>query len=120
MITINVDIVKDIPKNKIKQYEDRAVYYVAVETREYTKGMNAYPELTGDLKRTEIASPVTGGNAEYNLLAGTKYAKYVWNMTKVKWTNSSTIPQWYSNVYKKHQATILESAKTKAGADVNE
>ena len=118
MITINVETLKDIPEKELKIYEDKVVYYTAVETREYTKGMNAYPELSGDLKRNEIASAITGGNAEYNLLAGVDYAKYVWKMNKVDWTNKATIPQWYYNVYRKKQATILESAKQKAGADI--
>lgn len=114
MITISVEIVKDIPEKQIKLYEDRVVYNCASITREYTKGMSAYPYRTGNLARSEIASSITGGNAEYNLLSGVDYAKYVWNMTKVNWTNKATMPQWYSNVYRKHQKTIQTTASDKA------
>jgi hypothetical protein len=114
MIEIKVDIIKDIPEKQVKSYEDRVVYNCAFITREYTKGMGAYPYRTGELARQEIASQITGSNAEYNLLSGTSYAKYVWNMTNVNWTNKSTRPQWYSNIYRKQQKTIQTTASDKA------
>jgi hypothetical protein len=48
------------------------------------------------------------------LLAGVNYAKYVWKMTNVKWTNSSTEPQWYFNMYRKYGQTIQTTASDKA------
>lgn len=114
MIEIKVDIIKDIPEKQVKSYEDKVVYNCTAITREYTKGMGAYPYLTGELARQEIASQITGGNATYNLLSGTDYAKYVWKMTNVKWTNKSTEPQWYSNIYRKHQKTIQMTASNQA------
>jgi hypothetical protein len=114
MIEIKVEILKDIPEKQIKTYEDRVVYNCASITREYVKGSNAYPYLTGELARQEIASSITGGNAEYNLLAGVNYAKYVWKMSNVKWTNSSTEPQWYFNMYRKYGQTIQTTASDKA------
>lgn len=117
-MSLQVKIIKDIPKDKIEKFEDRVVYNTAVETREYTKGIGAYPHLTGELERTEAGSPITGGNATYNLLAGVNYAKAVYNFTKAKWTNPSTVPHWYNNVYKKYQERILNSAITKANKEI--
>ena len=111
---IEVKIIKDIPKDQIDKFEDRVVYNTAVLTREYTKGANAYPYLTGELARQEIASPIKGGNKEYSLLAGVDYAKYVWKMTDVNWTNNSTEPQWYFNKFKQKQQTIIQNAMNKA------
>ena len=110
MIEISVKIEKDIPVDQIKEFEDKVVYYTASLTREYTKGTNAYPYRTGELAREEMSSQITGSNAEYNLLAGTNYAPYVWKMGKVNWTNKSTEPQWYYNVHRKHEKTINSSA----------
>lgn len=115
---LEAEIIKDIPEKQIKIYQDKVVYYVAVETREYTKGIGAYPHLTGELERTEVASPITGGNATYNLLAGVEYAKYVWNYQNAKWTNTKTIPQWYTNVFKKNQNKILHTAITKGSQEI--
>lgn len=114
MIEIKVEIVKDIPEAQIKMYEDRVVYNCASLTREYTKGMGAFPYRTGELARQEMSSQITGGNAEYNLLAGVDYAKYVWKMTNVNWTNKATQPQWYANVYRKFGKTIQTTASDRA------
>lgn len=109
-ISVNVDIVKDIPTKQIKQYEDRVVYFTAITTREYTKGMRAYPYLSGDLEREEVSSQVLGSNCEYGLLAGVDYAKYVYNFKKPKWTNKSTLPHWYNSVYRAREKSIMNEA----------
>ena len=114
MIEISVKIVKDIPEQEIETFEDRVVYYTAFQTRGYTISANAFPYLSGELQRQEMASQITGGKGQYNLLAGVDYAKQVWKMTNVNWTNTSTIPQWYANVYKRHQKTIVDGAMSKA------
>jgi hypothetical protein len=46
------------------------------------------------------------------------YAKYVWNMTNVKWTNSSTIPQWYYNVFRQKGNLLLTNAVVKAKKEI--
>ena len=113
-MNINVIIKKDIPEKDIAKFEDRVVYYTAVLTREYTKSLNAYPYLSGELSRQEIASPITGKDAEYNLLAGTDYAKHVWKMNNANWTNKSTKPQWYKSVYRQKEKTIIDNAQKRA------
>ena len=117
-MNIEVKITKDIPVKDIAKFEDRVVYYTAVLTREYTKSMNAYPYLSGELSRQEIKSPVTGGNKEYNLLAGTDYAKYVWKMKNANWTNKSTKPQWYYSVYRQKEKTIIDNAQKRAIGEI--
>lgn len=113
-MNIEVEIIKGIPEKQIERFEDRVVYYTAMLTREETKTRNAYPYLGGDLSRTEIASPITGSNKKYNLLEGVKYAKHVWKMTNVHWTNSSTEPQWYYNVLRKKSSVITSNAVVRA------
>lgn len=111
---IEVEIVKDIPVKQIKQFEDRVVYFTAVLTRENTKSQNAYPYLSGDLSRAEIASPVLGSHGEYGLLAGVKYAKYVYNFKNPQWTNKSTLPQWYHSIFRSRGKLLVMEAKTRA------
>lgn len=117
-MNIEVKIIKGIPTQQINKFEDRVVYNTAVATREFTKGKNAYPYRTGELRRAEVASAITGSNKEYGLGAGVNYAKYVWNMTNVKWTNSSTIPQWYYNTFRQKGALLLTNAVEKAKKEI--
>ena len=111
---VNVEIIKGIPEDKIDLFKDRVIYYTAVATREYVKSRSAYPYLSGELSRQEIASPITGKDAEYNLLAGTDYAKHVWKMNNANWTNKSTKPQWYKSVYRQKEKTIIDNAQKRA------
>lgn len=117
-MNIEVKIIKGIPTQQINKFEDRVVYNTAVATKEFTKGQNAYPYRTGELRRAEVASAITGSNKEYGLGAGVNYAKYVWNMTNVKWTNSSTIPQWYYNTFRQKGALLLTNAVVKAKKEI--
>lgn len=102
--------IKPLPIKDINRFEDKMVYNVAMYTREFTKGTRAFPRLTGELERTEVASPIIGSNKEYGLLAGTNYAKYVWKMTNVKWTNPSTKPKWYETQFKNGKEKIMAQA----------
>lgn len=109
-MNVEVKIIKGLPTEQISKFEDRTVYNTAVATREYTKSRNSYPYRTGKLMQSEVASPITGFNKEYNLLGGVDYAKYVWEMNNVKWTNPSTKPQWYySNFREKGQSLVLNA-----------
>jgi hypothetical protein len=113
-MNVEVKIIKDIPTKQIESFEDRVVYDVAVETREMTKGLRAYPYLSGELEREEIAEPVTGSNKEYSLGAGVGYASRVYNLDNVNWTNPSTEKHWYYTVFNKRGAEIVAQATAKA------
>ena len=113
-MNIEVKIIKGIPVEQIDKFEDKVVYNTAVSTREYVKGRNAYPYLTGLLRRSEIAEPVLGNNKEYSLTAGTDYAPAVWNYNNVKWTNPSTKPQWYYTAFKEKGAQLMAGATVRA------
>lgn len=113
-MNIEIEFTKELPIEQIKQFEDRVVYNVALGTREETKGLRAYPYLSGELERTEIAEPIMGSNGEYSLLAGVDYAMSVWKMENANWTNPSTEPQWYATVLNKHKETIVSEAVVKA------
>lgn len=117
-MNISVKITKDIPEKDIAKFEDRVVYYTAVLTREYTKSMNAYPYLSGELARQEIASPITGKDGVYNLLAGVNYAKIVYKFKNANWTNKSTKPQWYNSVYRQKEKTIIDNAQKRAIGEI--
>lgn len=109
-IGVEVEIIKGVPVEQIDRFEDKVVYRTAVITRENTKNMRAYPYLTGKLERAEVADPVIGSNKEYALLPGVDYAKYVYNFKKPEWTNKSTIPHWYHNVFGSKGKLILTEA----------
>lgn len=110
----DVKIIKGLPIEQIDQFVDKTVYNTAVITREFTKNANAYPYLTGELMRQEVAQPVVGSDKNYGLLSGVDYAKYVWNFKKANWTNPSTKPRWYYSVFNKDGATILCDAVIKS------
>lgn len=117
-MNVEIKIIKGIPKEQIKKFEDKVVYNTAVFTREYTKQTNSYPYLSGKLNRSEISAPILGSNKEYGLSSGVDYAKYVWNMENVNWTNSSTEPHWYYSNFKKNSNTILYDAVTRAKKEI--
>jgi hypothetical protein len=117
-MNIEVKWIKEIPKKQIDNFTDRVVYDVAVLTREYTKGTSAFPRLTGELERQEIATPIVGSNKEYGLSAGVKYAGYVWKMKDVSWTNKSTKPQWYYTQFKNDAEKIVNQAVLTAKKEI--
>lgn len=117
-MNVEIEIIKGIPKEQIEQFEDRVVYNVAVTTREFTKSKNAFPYLTGTLRREEVAAPIIGSNKEYGLTTGVDYAIYVWKFKNPKWTNPDTKPQWYKSVYEEKKATILNEAIVKAKKEI--
>lgn len=111
---IEIKIIKGIPTEQIQQFEDKVVYYSAMATRDYVKSRHGYPKLTGELRRNEIAAPITGSNKVYNLLTGVDYATQVYNYTNVNWTNPSTLPQWYYTAFRMRGNTLTTSAVIRA------
>lgn len=117
-MNIEIEIIKGIPVEQIEKFEDKTVYNCAVMTRELTKGSNAFPYLTGNLQRSEIAEPIIGSNKEYGLSSGVDYAVAVWKKTNVNWTNPNTQPQWYKSIFDKHAGTIVSGAVIKAKGEI--
>lgn len=120
MQTIKVTIEKPISEQNIREYEERVVMYAAAWTREYTKNLNAFPKLTGELERQEYKAPIVqrGNGAQACLLEGVSYARYVYKMKQNShWTNENTLAHWYGNVYKKYEKEIVEKAKTSAAVN---
>lgn len=117
-MNIEIEIKKGLPIKQIQSFEDKTVYNCAVFTREMTKGTNAYPYLTGKLRRTEEASAIVGSNKTYGLTAGVDYAVDVWGYTNVHWTNPSTQPQWYKSVFNKNGGVIVSGAVVHAVKEV--
>lgn len=117
-MNVEVKIIRGIPKEQIDKFEDRVVYNTAVLTREFTKSRNTYPYRTGRLRSSEVAVPIIGSNKEYGLGAGVYYAKYVWDMYNVNWTNPSTKPQWYYGNFREKGASIIAGAVVKAKKEI--
>lgn len=104
-------ILADLPREQIRKFESNVVKNAATLTRERTKTSEAFPYLTGELERTEVGDDIiVSSELEYGLSAGVTYAKYVWNMENVHWTNKKTEPKWYLEIYKKHKEDILQTA----------
>lgn len=117
-MNIEVTIIKDIPKDKVKTFEDKVVYEIARETLDRTAGF--FPRLTGDLEIGSYAMGVVGSNKEYGIGSearnsrGEYYAKYVWKYPQnTNWTNPATLAQWYTTVFGNHAEQITNSAITK-------
>lgn len=110
IMEVEVQILQDIPKDQIEKFEDRVVYNIAVNTREFTKSSNSYPYLSGDLQRSEISAPITGSDKQYGLSGGVSYANRVYKMENVNWTNKETQPHWYITNFKIQGNTIITNA----------
>lgn len=117
-MNIEVQIVKDIPVQQISKFEDRVVYNIAVNTREFTKSSRTYPRLSGTLEREEVKAPIIGNNKQYGLQSGVDYAIYVYALDKANWTNKITEPHWYMNNFKRQQNTIVVNAVNAALKEV--
>ena len=114
-IDLDIIILKDIPTNQIKTFEDRVVYEVARTTLDLTAGN--FPRLTGELERGSYAMGVVGSNKEYGIGSEAKnkqgqyYAKYVWEKPQnTNWTNPNTIAQWYYWKFRVREKQITDQA----------
>lgn len=113
-MNIEIEIIKGIPEQQIEQFTDRVIYNTAVLTREETKSLNAFPQLSGTLMREELAQQIIGSNKEYGLAGGTSYAKAVYDYEHVNWTNKSTLPHWYKSVFDKSGDMIINNSITRS------
>ena len=113
MIQCEVEIIKELPKDKIKQWEDKVVYMLSRKTLDFTDSNEHFPYLTGKLAEASTNEGVIQlGNLTYGLGArGVEYAPKVWQYGEnTNWTNKKTLPQWYMSVFEKYKNEILQDA----------
>jgi hypothetical protein len=112
-INVEVQIIKDIPEDKIKDYVDLTIFGIARGVLDYTLSDNRFPQLTGNLMRSAMAEGVKkeSENTYYVGAEGADYATYVWGMPQnTNWTNPDTYAQWYEKVYKEKVNIITQQA----------
>lgn len=110
---ISFKVVKPLPTKQISDWQDKVVDNIARTVLDFTNTMHHFPYLTGDLNRASMGEGVVKeAKGTYHLGAkGVEYAPKVWNYgSKTKWTNPSTLPQWYNTVYQKYKDTINDLA----------
>ena len=108
-MNVEVEIIKDIPKQDIQRFEDTTIYNIARETLNMTAGF--FPRLTGDLERGSYAMGVVGSNKSYGIGSTVDYAKYVWEYPQnTNWTNSATLAQWYYTKFIVYKEQIINHA----------
>ena len=120
-ISVSFEVVKPLPTQKISNWEDKVVFGMARATLDYTNSKHNFPYLTGALNRASMSEGVVKEKkGTYHIGAkGTDYAKYVWNFgANTNWTNKSTLPQWYSTVYKRYRESIIENAINQAKGEL--
>ena len=109
-MNFTVEIVKDIPKEQIKQFSDLVVYDIARKMLDLTEGH--FPRLSGDLEIGSYKMGVVGSNGRYGI--GTEeidYAKYVWRYSQdANWTNENTYAQWYITTFRNKSEAIVNEA----------
>lgn len=113
MIQCQVIINKELPREEIKQWQDKVVYSIARKTLDFTNTGEHFPYLTGELNRASMSEGVVEiSKGTYGLGAkGVEYAPKVWTYgSGTKWTNKNTIPQWYMGVFEKYKSEIVEDA----------
>lgn len=113
-VSIEIEIVKDLPVDKIKKYADLVVLGVARQTKDYTNSDSRFPRLTGNLQNSSMAQEVRKEQDYVYCLdvpGGANYARYVWEFPQeTNWTNPNTYAQWYNKVYSEKKETITKLA----------
>lgn len=121
MIQCQVVINKELPREQIKNWQDKVVYSIARKTLDFTNTNYHFPELTGDLKRASMNEGVIEiSKGTYGLGAkGVDYAPRVWQYGEgTNWTNKNTIPQWYMGVFDKYKTEIVDDSIRVANNEV--
>ena len=121
MISCDIEIIKELPKDKINQWEDEVVYMISRKTLDFTDSNRHFPYLTGKLNEASMNEGVVKlGNKTYGLGArGVEYAPKVWNYGQnTNWTNKQTLPKWYVSVYEKYKNQINEIALKNAKGEL--
>ena len=109
-ISVDVEVIEDLPIDKIDRYVDLVVYGVARFTLDYTIAEHRFPYLTGNLERSAIAEGVRqeSDKVYYLCAEGADYAVDVWNYPQetTNWTNPDTYSRWYATVYDNKREAI--------------
>ena len=117
-ISVQVEVIKDMPWSQINQYIDNTVYNIARKTLDYTAPH--IPRLSGDMERAIAGYGVRGSGREYTLGDNiTNYSKIVWNYPQkgTNWTNPNSYSEWFMQGFKRYENQIVSSAinETKKG-----
>lgn len=99
------------------RYTDLIVFGVASRTLDLTSQESRFPRKTGNLAHKSMVQRTRKeADCVYCLdnPEGAEYAKYVWNMENVNWTNPNTYPQWFATVYQNNKELITEYAVSQA------
>lgn len=110
-ISVQVEVVKDMPWGQINQYIDNTVYNIARKTLDYTAPHIPYNTHTMELAIAGYG--VRGSGREYTLGDDiTNYSKYVWNYPQkgTNWTNPNSLSQWFMQGFKRYQTQIVSDA----------
>ena len=117
-INVDVEVIEDLPIEKIGRYVDMVVFGVARFTLDYTLAENRFPYLTGELQRSAMAEGVRqeGDKVYYLGAEGADYAVDVWDMPQgtTNWTNPDTYSRWYATVYDNKREIIMQNAVNNA------
>lgn len=118
MISVKVEIPKELPVKQLNQYIDDVVFFTARATLDLTNSKQRFPYLTGELNRAAMAEGVRKlGNKTYGLGAdGVDYAPAVWKYPQkgTNWTNPNTYAQWYETEYHNDKEIITQRAISQA------
>lgn len=120
MISVSVQVTKDLPVNQINAWQDKVVYSMTRATLDFTNSKRHFPYLTGALNQASMAQGVVGNNKTYTLGArGVTYAPAVWKYGEgTNWTNPSTLPQWYASVFERYKNEIIQLAVKNAESEL--
>ena len=119
---VQIEIVKDLPVEQIKKWEDKVIYGMARATLDFTNSAHYFPYKTGALNISSMNKGVVAmGDKTYGLgyEGTTEYAPHVWKMgDNTKWTNPNTLPQWYYRTFEKHHTEITQLALKNAESEL--
>lgn len=117
MISVKIEMPKELPVKELTQYCDDVVFNVARATLDFTNTREHFPHLTGDLQNASMAEGVVKESyATYHVGAeGVDYAPYVWNYPQnTNWTNPNTYAQWFITEFKNDKELIMYQAVSRA------
>lgn len=123
-VGVEIEIIEDLPVDKIDRYADLVVYGVARGVLDYAINENRFPYLTGNLQRSAVAEGVRQESEKVYYLGaeGADYAVDVWDMPQetTNWTNPDTYAKWYVTVYQNKKEVVTQQAIDNAIRSVKE